>query len=104
MSSTKLGMIDSIIEGEDDETGIIESIPKDKAEDLLEIIRSGMHDGQKSAPSKKHLHSKSIEPKDYTLSSNQSISIADELSKLVKLREQGVLSHLEFQKLKQKLL
>src|SRR5688500_12158877 len=42
MSSTKLGMMDSIIEGEDDQTGIIEAIPKDKAEDLLEIIRSGM--------------------------------------------------------------
>ena len=38
MSSTKLGMMDSIIEGEDDQRGIIEAIPKDKAEDLLEII------------------------------------------------------------------
>ena len=56
MSSTKLGMIDSVIEGEDNQTGIIEApIPKDKAEDLLEIIRSGMHDdGRKSAPSRKH--------------------------------------------------
>ena len=53
MSSTKLGMMDSIIEGEDDQTGIIEAIPKDKAEDLLEIIRSGMNDARKSAPSKK---------------------------------------------------
>src|ERR687889_1566895 len=54
MSSTKLGMIDSIVDGEDnDQGGIIEAIPKDKAEDLLEIIRSGMqNDGAKSAPSK----------------------------------------------------
>ncbi len=34
--------------------GIIEAILKDKAEDLLEIIRSGMQEsGAKSAPSKK---------------------------------------------------
>src|SRR6187431_182163 len=96
MSSTKLGMMDSMIEGEDDQTGIIEAIPKDKAEDLLEIIRSGMHDGRKSAPSKKHLHSKSLEPKDYTLSSKQSISIADELQKLAKLKEEGILTEKEF--------
>ena len=104
MSSTKLGMMDSIIEGEDDQTGIIEAIPKDKAEDLLEIIRSGMHDGQKSAPSKKHLHSKFIEPKDYTLSSNQSISIADELQKLAKLKEEGILTEKEFNQTKQDLI
>jgi hypothetical protein len=29
MSSTKLGMIDSIIDGEDDQGGIIEAIPKE---------------------------------------------------------------------------
>ena len=37
-------------------------------------------------------------------SKEERISIADELSKLVKLREQGALSDSEFQKLKQKLL
>lgn len=42
VSSTKLGMMDSMIDGEDDQGGIIEAIPKDKAQDLLEIIRSGM--------------------------------------------------------------
>lgn len=31
-----------MIDGEDDQGGIIEAIPKDKAQDLLEIIRSGM--------------------------------------------------------------
>ena len=41
MSSTRLGMMDSIVDGvENDQGGIIEAIPKDKAEDLLEIIRS----------------------------------------------------------------
>ena len=37
MSSTRLGMMDSMIDGED-QGGIIEAIPKDKAQDLLEII------------------------------------------------------------------
>src|SRR5919107_1553654 len=53
MSSTKLGMMDSIVNGEDDQGGVIEAIPKNKAEDLLEIIRSGMRgNSSKSAPSK----------------------------------------------------
>jgi hypothetical protein len=42
MSSTRLGMADSIVQGENDNEGLIEAIPKDKAENLVEIIRSGM--------------------------------------------------------------
>lgn len=42
MSSTKLGMADNVIEGENDQEGIIEAISKKKAEDLVEIIRSGI--------------------------------------------------------------
>jgi len=104
MSSTKLGMMDSIIEGEDDQTGIIEAIPKDKAEDLLEIIRSGMHDGRKSAPSKKNISSKLVEPRDHASSSNLSISVASELEKLAKLKEEGILTEEEFNQMKQKLI
>lgn len=40
MSSTKLGMMDSIIDGEDDQGGIIEAISKNKAQDLLEIMNA----------------------------------------------------------------
>jgi hypothetical protein len=104
MSSTKLGMMDSIIEGEDDQTGIIEAIPKDKAEDLLEIIRSGMTDGRKSAPSKKNISSKLFEPQVHNPSSNQSISIADELEKLAKLKQDGVLTEEEFNQMKHDLI
>src|SRR5215217_3365130 len=79
MSSTRLGMMDSIVDGEDDQGGIIEAIPKDKAEDLLEIIRSGMQNdsgGVKSAPSKKQKPSSELlESKEYTVPSHQSISI-----------------------------
>jgi hypothetical protein len=69
MSSTKLGMTDSIVDGEDnDQGGIIEAIPKDKAEDLLEIIRSGMQDGgggnqhlqKNKKPSPNYLNQKSV--------------------------------------------
>ena len=108
MSSTKLGMMDSIVDGEDDQGGIIEAIPKDKAEDLLEIIRSGMQNdggGGKSAPSKKQKPSSELlESKEYTVPFNQSISVADELSKLAKLKEEGILTEEEFKQMKQDLI
>jgi hypothetical protein len=104
MSSTKLGMIDSIIEGEDDETGIIESIPKDKAEDLLEIIRSGMQDSRRTTTLKKQKSIGLDDPKEDTNIPNQSISIADELQKLAKLREEGLLTEEEFNQMKQNLI
>ena len=51
VSSTRLGMMEEIIDGqEDEEGGKIESISKKKAEDLIEIIRSGMQSSGK-APS-----------------------------------------------------
>jgi hypothetical protein len=42
--------------------------------------------------------------KDYTLLSNQSISIADELQKLAKLKEEGILTEKEFNQTKQDLI
>ena len=108
MSSTKLGMMDSIVDGEDDQGGVIEAISKNKAEDLLEIIRSGMQDdggGGKSAPSKKQkASSELLESKEYTVPFNQSISIADELRKLAKLKEEGILTEEEFKRMKQDLI
>jgi Bacterial PH domain/Short C-terminal domain len=108
MSSTKLGMMDSIVDGEDDQGGVIEAISKNKAEDLLEIIRSGMqNDGGsgKSAPSKKQkASSELLESKEYTVPFNQSISIADELRKLAKLKEEGILTEEEFKQMKQDLI
>lgn len=104
MSSTKLGMMDSIVEGEDDQEGIIEAIPKDKAEDLLEIIRSGMQDSRRSTASKKQkTTTNSLETKE-TISNQSEVSIADELLKLAKLREEGILTEQEFNQMKQKLV
>ncbi|HSL14487.1 MAG TPA: PH domain-containing protein [Nitrososphaeraceae archaeon] len=104
MSSTKLGMMDSIIEGEDDQTGIIEAIPKDKAEDLLEIIRSGMNDSRRIPPSKKQKSIELNEPKEVMTTFNHSVSIADELRKLAKLKEEGILTEEEFNQMKQQLI
>lgn len=106
LSSTKLGMMDSMIDGEDDQGGIIEAIPKDKAQDLLEIIRSGMQEqsNRKSAPSKNQMHSELLESKQYSVSSNQPASIADEIRKLANLKEEGIITEGEFRQMKQDLL
>ncbi|MDR4512707.1 MAG: PH domain-containing protein [Nitrososphaeraceae archaeon] len=103
MSSTKLGIADSIVKGENDQEGIIEAIPKDKAEDLIEIIRSGMHTNTKSIPSKKQKYDTNLEiPKNNT--SNKSVSVTDELLKLAKMREDGIITEKEFDQMKQKLI
>jgi hypothetical protein len=106
VSSTKLGMMDSMIDGEDDQGGIIEAIPKDKAQDLLEIIRSGMQtsSNRKSAPSKNQKPNELLESKEYSISSNQSISIADEIRKLAKLKEERIITEQEFKQMKQGLI
>lgn len=104
MSSTKLGMMDSIIEGEDDQTGTIEAIPKDKAEDLLEIIRSGMNDSRRIPPSKRQKSIDLNEPKEDMTRSNHLVSIADELRKLAKLKEEGIVTEEEFNQMKQQLI
>ena len=106
MSSTKLGMTDSIIDGEDDQGGIIEAIPKDKAQDLLEIIRSGMQEqtNRKFAPSKNQMPSELLESNGYTVPTNQPISIADEIRKLGNLKKEGLITEDEFKQMKQDLL
>jgi hypothetical protein len=106
MSSTKLGMIDSLIDGEDDQGGVIEAIPKDKAQDLLEIIRSGMQTSgnRKSAPSRNQKLNELLESKEYTEPPNQSISISDEIRKLAKLKEEGLITEEEFKQTKQDLI
>jgi hypothetical protein len=106
MSSTKLGMMDSLIDGEDDQGGIIEAIPKDKAQDLLEIIRSGMQSStnKKFAPSKNQEPNELLESKEYTVAPTQPISIADEIRKLAKLKEEGLITEEEFKQMKQDLI
>ena len=95
VGSKKLGMIHDIIHGNSDHEGVIQAIPKVKAEDLIEVIRFGMH----------HKGTEGFHNTE-GLKSNQAggYSIADELTKLIKLKEQGVLNTEEFDQLKKNLL
>lgn len=88
VNKSKLGLIDEGASGENDQEGIIEALSKDKAEELLEIIRRRMKangDGE-------------------SMSKVVTISVADEIKKLSKLKDDGILSESEFQKMKQQLL
>jgi Bacterial PH domain/Short C-terminal domain len=84
--------------GTNKEAGIITAIPKDKAEDLLEVIRKGM-DRKPDQPLSSYDHQQS-----YQSTTSSIISIADELAKLAKLKEDGVISESEFLQIKQDLI
>ena len=90
VNKSKLGLMDENISGEDDQDGVIEALSKDKAEELLEIIR-------------RHMKVTGSDEAEAT-SSIDTISIADEIEKLSKLKQKGSLSESEFQKMKQQLL
>jgi hypothetical protein len=94
VGSKKLGMIHGIVSGETDSEGVIQAIPKRKAEDLVQVIRSGMHG----------YHSGSEIHSSLRQQSASSSSIADELTKFAKLKEQGVLTAEEFERIKKDLL
>lgn len=98
VGSKRLEMIDGIVGGENDHEGMIEAIPKRKAEDVIQVIRSGMHRtgyNQDETQIASHHQSSDI---------NYQSSIADELTKLGKLKEQGIITEKEFAKLKKDLL
>jgi len=102
VGSKKLGMIHGIIHGNNDNEGVIQAIPKVKAQDLIEVIRFGMH-----LKGIEGLHN--TEKENYSalpIQSNQigSYSIADGLTKLIKLKEQGVLNEEEFLRIKKDLV
>jgi hypothetical protein len=88
VNKSKLGLMDENISGEDDQDGVIEALSKHKAEELLEIIRRRMK----------------VTGSDEATSSIDTISIADEIEKLSKLKQKGSLTESEFQKMKQELL
>jgi hypothetical protein len=85
------------------EEAMITAIPKDKAEDLVEVIRNGM-DRQREVyqqqPQQPHAGVDAATDSNNTTT----MSIADELAKLAKLKEQGVISEAEFQQMKQDLI
>jgi len=111
ISSGRLRNMEKLTGHEDDqnnnnnismENGVITAIPKEKAEDLIEVIRNGMGKIPEQASSSLAYQQKQ---QNYRASpTSSSISIADELTKLAKLKEQGVISDSEFQKMKQDLI
>ena len=94
---------------DNDPGGVIQAIPKSKAEDLLEIIRSGMKGKNKNSslqiqmqglPSESPDNNQAATPSD----DYHSISIADELRKLADLRSEGILTEQEFEHIKQEII
>ena len=101
INSGRRGKLDRLLEGYGDsrglaeEEGIITAIPKNKAEDLLEVIRNGMDRDREVSSYRQKQRQQPQQP---------SISIADELMKLANLKEKGVISEDEFQQMKQDLI
>ncbi|MGI0021400.1 MAG: PH domain-containing protein [Nitrososphaeraceae archaeon] len=86
---TRLSQASGLIAWGRGEDGTIDALPKEKAEQLVKIIKERME------AVKKLSHQSTI---------TQQTSIADELSKLAKLKEQGIISEDEFLKMKQELI
>ena len=82
-------MLDEDIAGEDDQDGTIQALLKVSAEDLLEIIRWGIQG-----------YNKTVEP----MVQVASISIADEMKKLSKLKDQGIVTATEFDEMENRLI
>jgi hypothetical protein len=74
------------------EDGQIDALPRDKGERLFAIIREGIDGAKKVA------HSSS------TILKQHPISLVDELTKLATLKQQGIISEIEFTQMKQDLL
>ena len=72
-----------------DDAGTIDALSKDEAEVLLKHIRNCIVDAKNQANSN---------------NSSGGTSVADELAKIAKLKEQGILSEEEFTKMKQDLI
>ena len=89
VNKSKLGLLDEDIAGEDDQDGAIQALPKGDAEDLLEIIRRGIQG-----------YNKTNEP----VVQVASMSIAEEINKLSKLKDQGIITATEFEEMKNRLI
>jgi len=72
------------------EDGEIDAIPKDKAENILQIVRNAIVKAKKESQKPTQIV--------------QQTSTADELAKLAKLHEDGILSDQEFDKMKKDLI
>ena len=106
INSSRRGKLDKLMMSDKDEIkreqvgeeeeGIITAIPKDKAEDLLEVIIYGMD------KDKVYRHTQVEQPSQSQQQS--SMPIADELMKLANLKEKGIISEYESQQMKEDLI
>lgn len=78
------------------EDGQIDALPRDKGERLFTIIREGIDGAKRIATTQSSTT--------LALVKQQQISIADELTKLATLKQQGIISEMEFTQMKQDLL
>lgn len=90
------------------ENGVIDAIPKKKAEDLVEVIRNGISQirsqGSFSSSSSGNA-GQYTQPNNISNNNAQSsVSHADELKKLADLRDKGVITEDEFKKMKNKII
>jgi Bacterial PH domain/Short C-terminal domain len=98
INSSRRGKLDKMMEGYGnisglaEEDGMIAAIPKNKAEQLVEIIRNGIDNYRE-------VYRHQEQPQQQS-----SVSIADELSKLASLKEKGIISEDEFRQMKQDLI
>lgn len=96
IGSKRLGMIDGIVSGENDQEGLIEAVPKRKAEDVVQVIRSGIHNAS--------FDINETQPTFHQPQKSNRSSIADELTKLGKLKQDGIITEKEFARLKKDVL
>ena len=82
------------------ENGVIDAIPKRKAEDLIEVIRNGITQTRSPAYSSPGVNNATHVP----TPSHGHVSHADELKKLADLKEKGVISEEEFKRMKEKII
>ncbi|HEY6535405.1 MAG TPA: PH domain-containing protein [Candidatus Nitrosocosmicus sp.] len=86
---------------ENGEDGEIDAIPKDKGDKLIEIIRTGISQFGAVNTTGNNIP---INRNTNVATKDEKLSMADELEKLANLREKGVISGEEFNKMKTKLM
>lgn len=84
------------------ENGVIDAIPKKKAEDLIEVIRNGI--SQIRTPSSSSFAGYANQNNQPHINVHSAVSHADEIKKLADLRDKGVISEEEFKKMKEKII
>ncbi len=110
--SGRIPWIKNLGTNEHGENGIIDAIPKKKAEELIEIIRNGitqirttLFESRDSGINRNDMET--VTGNDVVIdrsSSSHFLSPVDELSKLADLKEKGIISDEEFHKMKEKII